>query len=504
MKKLLFLILVLIYLPMYGGSELSELDCGSFRGEFHYYIDLFSGFGGSNDASGQFRENPVLSCDGTWSQAEVGISPHLSMKLSTFDNYIDDEIAAMVGSIGSDTLKIGYPEKNIRVGQIGGIRDLNFQFQSGEAGFWGISFWRPLGLDGSLTANSLQMTMKTDAGLRDEETRIVLGNDIMGELVISLDQSRFAYGRKFASGLKAAIGFDVLHLNVRANAESRTEGFIRQYGGDTDITQAFNNPIDSQYFRNSLDNEWHAVFEEDIMGWNCGISYQVNEEVLLDLGFSQPLRQNISGTSEAVLHEIGAVNYEALMGESDGEIFDELLLEPSKMTYSNEVVYQCESLILNYPGIIRLGMGYEHSKTRQQFIMATYLGELSFRYQGTVWENGRTKTERGFENYESIAQSDYTYGLEVKSKLEYNVQHDFNQKLGIFANMQYFTMGEVLENITEEDGEAVIPEEMINLFTITCGLNYHFTEQLRWDLRLFGFPGTFLDSRIVYRFGGSL
>ncbi|MCF7918941.1 MAG: hypothetical protein K9N06_03385 [Candidatus Cloacimonetes bacterium] len=497
----LLLLLVITGFPLWGGSELSDLDCGSFRGEIYYYLDMFSGFGGGFDSSGQFRENPVLGRNSAWSQVAIGFSSQLSMDINQFNDYIDDEIEANIGGVSSDTLTIIFPQKKLRAGQWGGVRSFDFQLESGNAGFWGMSFWRPFGFMGSLTWNSLQMTMKTDTSLREEETRIVLDNDIAGEMSISLDQSRFAYGRSFSEGLQAAIGIDVLHLEMRADAESRTEGFIRQYGGDSDITQAFNNPTDSQYFRNTLDNEWRAAFVEDLFGWNAGISYQISPEVLLDLGFSQPLRQSVTGASEGTMHLVEAVNYEALTGESEDEVFDELLLEPSRMTYSNEVIYQCSSLILNYPGVLRLGLGLERGRTQHQFILATYLGELSLRYQGQVLENGREKQLNGFFTYDRVTESDYTYGIKVKSKLEYNLRHQLNQRLGIFMNLQYFTLGEIMKNILNDEGEEKKPDEMMTMFTFAAGLNYQFNERLRWNMRLLGFPGTFLDSRLIYRFG---
>lgn len=481
-----------------SSSELSDLSCGSFSGRFSYYLDMFSGSGSSIS---QFRENPVFCCEGEKSQIIMGISMPIEFKLSGYEDILNDEISSLVGSVGADTLKIIYPESSITAGQTGGIRDMEYYFNSKKRWSCGISFWRPFGVAGEFTANSIEMTMKTDAGFREQTTLIVLGNDIVSDLEINLDQSRIAWGWNFPAGLNAAIGIDIYHISANLEASSRTEGFIRQYGEDTDIIQSFNNPTDSQYFRNTLDNFWSADFDDNLTGVNSGISYRLNDDILLDLGYTQSLKENLSGNMNGIVHQLGAVDYEALTGDSDGELFDELLLEPSKMTYTNQTEYICENLTMSYPGAIRLGAMLVQGSTKQQFTLTTYTGELSFRYQGMVIDRGREKLESGFGDYERSSDSDYKYGISLNSKIEYSMTKQFKNNLGIFFNLQYLSFDEVLDNIKDSSGNPVQPDKAKDFFSISGGFSYYFSENLWWDIRMLGFPGTFLDSRLTYRFG---
>jgi hypothetical protein len=193
---------------------------------------------------------------------------------------------------------------------------------------------------------------------------VVLGNDFGAAARIELTQTRLGYVYKLDNGINLGAGIDLLNLEIAGDGYSKTEGFIRQYGGDTDISQAFNDPVDSQYFQNTLDNEWEVNYEELLAGFNGGLTYQIGEYSLIDIGLSQPYQQELSGESVGIVHSLGAVDYEALTGDGEGELFDELLLEPSKMTYSNETIYRCRSLVLNYPGLIRLGWGMDKERSR--------------------------------------------------------------------------------------------------------------------------------------------
>lgn len=498
-KVILLTVFLLINACVQAESHLSELNCGSFKADFTCYFDLFSGSGAGISGGAQFRENPaLLSAD--YSIAILDYSLPLSLNLKGMKDYINDQIDERTASIAADTLSIVYPDGKISAGQIGGVRCFAFNFKGSGKGSLGISFWRPVGVQLNFIANSVLMVLETDAGLRDEITRILLGNDLTAKLSLNLDAGRLAYCYPFKSGIKAAFGMDILHFELNGNAESKTEGFIRQYGGDTDIMQAFNDPLEAQYYRNSLDNSWQLDYEENILSWNAGASYQASEKVLLDAGYSQSVRQNISGSSEGVIRSLGAVDYEALMGESEGQLFDELLLEPSKMTYCNETKYICENLTLNYPGILRLGAKFIDERSMHQFIIAAYTGELSLRYQGKVTENGREKTESGFAAYDSSTSVDYTYGVKLRSKLEYLLNYRISPKFNFFINMQYLTLGEVMKNITDDDGEPAETDDYINFFAGSAGITCKFNDKLSWDLRLFGFPGSFLDSRLVYRF----
>ncbi len=507
--RVLFLFFTLIScIQLYCESELSQLDCGIINGEFYYYINLFSGWGGGFSQSSQFRENPALLKGFERSEYNLRLAPEISLNLgSLYSNYneaLNVELDGMIAGVKSDTLNIGYPDLGVKLQQSGGVRDMTIQMPSGASGCWGISLWRPLAIGGDITGNSLLMTMQTDAGIgKEEETKIVLGNDFRLGLGIELNQTRLGYAWRLKNGIQLGGGIDILYLSIGGDAYSRTEGFIRQYGGDTDITQAFNDPIDSQYYRNTLDNTWQVDYEELLTGFTAGMSYQISEQALIDLGISQPYQQELSGSSEGIVRSLGAVDYDALIGESEGELFDELLLEPSKLTYTNETIYSCRSLVFSYPGMIRLGLSIEKGRTRHQFIMATYLGELSLRYKGDVSETGREKVGNNFEPYVRSREVDYTYGIRIKSKLEYNLQHKLSSRLGMYLTLQYYTLEEVMDNIKDNDGELVEPDTMISLVAGNMGLSYQFSDKLMAECLLMGFPGPWLEMSISYRFGNN-
>jgi hypothetical protein len=487
---------------LHAASELSELDCGFFRGYYYYYLNIFSGWGGGFDQSGQFRENPVLLGCLEGNQFSLGMNPRFCLDagtlMSDYNNRLNTEIDDLISSVKSDTLRVLYPRVNLAFGQSGGIKDLTIRMHSGVSGSWGISLWSPLLLGGELTGNSITMTLATDAGLSDnEETRIVLGNDLRLAAELQLNQTRMSYVYRFKNDIHLGVGIDLIHVKISGDGYSRTEGFIRQYGGDTDITQAFNDPLDGEYFRNTLDNYWHLGYEDLITGINGGLSYQLTESSLLDLGFSQPCRQELSGSSEGVLHEIGAVDYEALIGLAEGELFDELLLEPSRMTYTNATVYSSRSLVFSYPGILRFGLGIELARTRHQFSLAAYLGDLSFRYKGYVRENGREKTGNSFKEFERSRGVDYTWGMEIKSKLEYNLVHRFSSRFGMYFTFQYYTMKELDDNAAQEDAT----EDLLHLAAGNFGLSWQLSEKLKAECMLAGFPGPFLSTKLTYRFG---
>lgn len=507
LKRLIYLVLILGTISALNGeSELSQLECGRIRGEFYYYLDMFSGWNSGINQAGQFRENPALLAVSEDNTIKTSISSGLKIGAgSLYPKYrsaLNDELESLVSGVKSDSLEIGFPELDLQLAQAGGIRELISKVETGKGGCWGISMWQPLVLGGAVTGNSFLMTLRTDAGIREEEeTKIVLGNDFRIDMNIGMSQIRTGYVKRLNNGINIGLGIDILNLQIEGDGYTRTEGFIRQFGGDTDISQAFNDPQDSQYFRNTLNNVWQIDFAETLLGFNGGLSYQIGEKTLIDLGISQPYHQEVSGESELIVHGLEAVNYEALIGESEGELFDELLLEPSKMTYTYETVYSCRSLIFNYPGIFRLGLGIDKGRTQHQLSMSTFPGELSLRYQGKIYETGREKTGNHFEFYEKTTNVDYTYGYKLKSKLEYNMSHMLSNKLGIFLSMQYYSLEEVLDNIKDEDGVEIEPETLMNLLTGNFGMSWQISRNLTADCLIFGFPGPFLKLNLNYNLG---
>ena len=505
-RYIIFGFILLIFSGLSGVSELSQLECGRVKADIYYYLDMFSGWNSGINKAGQFRENPALLAVSKNNTIETGISPGMKISGGTlYPNYqstFNDEIESLVSGVKSDSLEIKYPELKLNMAQAGGVQELNSKFESGYGGCWGISMWQPLVLGGDITGNSFLMTLKTDAGMKeDEETKVVLGNDFRSGIDIEMSQIRTGYVHRFKNGINIGLGFDVLNLQIEGDGYTRTEGYIRQYGGDTDINQAFNDSQDSQYFRNTLDNVWESDFKETLFGFNGGITYQIGENSIIDLGISQPYHQKVSGSSELLVHGLGAVNYEALIGESEEELFDEILLEPSKMTYTYMTVYSCRSLIFNYPGILRLGLGIDKGRTQHQISMSTFPGELSLRYQGKVYETGREKIGNHFEDYENTTDVDYTYGIKLKSKLEYNLAHLLSNKFGIFLSMQYYSLEEVMHNIKNDDGEEIEPEKLMILFTGNFGMSWQINQRLTADCLIFGFPGPFLKLNLVYNLG---
>ena len=508
-RYIIFGFILLIFYGLAGVSELSQFECGRVKADFYYYLDMFSGWDSGINHAGQFRENPALLAASEDNTIKTSISPGIKIDAGSlypnFRSNINEELESLVSGVKSDSLEIGFPEMDLHLAQAGGIRELTSKIETGKGGCWGISMWKPLVLGGAITGNSFLMTLRTDAGIREEEeTKIVLGNDFRIGMNIEMSQIRTGYVHRLNNGINIGLGFDILNLQIEGDGYTRTEGFIRQFGGDTDISQAFNDPQDSQYFRNTLDNVWQSDFEETLLGFNGGLSYQIGERTLIDLGISQPYHQEVSGNSELIVHGLGAVNYESLIGESEEELFDELLLEPSKMTYTYETVYSCKSLIFNYPGILRLGLGIDNGRTQHQISMSTYPGELSLRYQGKIYETGREKTGNHFEDYEKTADVDYTYGIKLKSKLEYNLSHLLSDKLGIFMTLQYYSLEEVMDNIKDENGAEIEPETLMNLITGNFGMSWQISRNLTADCLIFGFPGPFMKLNLVYNLGNKL
>lgn len=504
MRLYLSLFFLVIIFSLFA-SSINGFEGGDFKIKFGSYINGFTGSSSQMANLGNsissvstdpfsFSSNPAsLTSKQRLFSLEIGPPVYLNPSaIYDIGNKVDNKINS-ISSIGDDAV---YPDFDIKIGQTGGLKNFAYTFSVQEKNNFGFSVHKAFYLDFSLLGNGLKAIFEEESG--GDTTRVFLNSDLYSNLNIDVNSVDLGWSHKIKQNLVLGMGLNIMHGKMVSDATLLINGAIRQQGEETDIYQTFNNPIDAQYFRNTLNDSISSDLGFVLVSPILGMNYQPREYFLFDMALRIPVSSKITGDMEFVTHTLGALDAAAILDGAD-DLLDITQFDPSKMTYTNRIIYRKKKMNLAYPG--KLAFAFTYTKPKIDLILSyeKSLGKLSLDYEGEVLEDGKRKIEGGFELYETNEIKKYSLSLDLKHTIKFGL--NLKNLFGAFdlaGGAQLYFIDYITDNI--DVNNDLSSQKGLLLPSASGGFGLNLSQNLRYDCNLLSFPGPMLRSNLTYRF----
>lgn len=407
-------------------------------------------------------------------------------------NKVDNRIKS-ISSIGNEAI---YPNFDIKIGQTGGFKNFAYNFTVQEKNRFGVALQKALYLDFEMLGNGIEAIFEEESA--GDTTRVFLNSDLYSNLNIDVNSVNLGWSRKINQAINLGFGFNIMHGKMASEASFLINGAIRQQGEETDIYQTFNNPVDAQYFRNTLNDSLLADLEFSLVSPILGMNYRPQEFLLFDMAISIPVSSKIRGDLEIVTHTLGALDVVSLLDGGD-DLLDVTKFDPSKMTYTNRTIYRKKKMNLDYPG--KLALAFTYTKPKIDLILSyeKSLGKLNIDYEGKILEDGKRKVDGGFESYDTEKIKKYSLALDLKHSLKFGL--NLKNILGAFnlaGGAQVYFIDYITDNI--DVNNDLSSQKGLIIPSASGGFGFNLSQNLSYDCNLLSFPGPMLRSNLTYRF----
>jgi len=504
MKFVFSLFLVVISVSLFA-SSVNGFEGGDFKIKIGTYINGFTGSSSQLANLGNtisststdpfaFTNNPaaITGYDRLFS---LEIAAPLYLDPSAFydlENKVENKINTL-SSIGDDAV---YPGLNMKIGQRGGFKNFAYNFSVQDKHRFGIAMQKAFYLDFELLGNGMKGIFEEESG--GDTTRVFLNSDLYSNLNIDVNSVNLCWARTINQTLNLGIGLDILQGKIASDATLLINGAIRQQGAEADIYQTFENPVDAQYFRNTLNDSIFADLDFNLISPQAGLNYQPHENIYLDLVVQIPVSAKINGEIDVVTHTLSALDAEELIAGGD-DILDITQFDPSKMTFTNRIRYQKKKMSLDYPG--KVAFAFSYSKPKLDLILSyeKSLGMLTVDYDGVILEDGKRKVEGGFEFYETEKSRKYSLSLDLKHSIKFGL--NLKNLFGAFdlsGGAQLFFIDYITKNVDSRND--LYSQKNLLIPSASGGFGFNLSRNLRYDCNLLSFPGPMLRSNLTYRF----
>ena len=186
--------------------------------------------------------------------------------------------------------------------------------------------------------------------------------------------------------------------------------------------------------------------------------------------------------------------------DEEFQLFDQTLLEPSKLTYTNRREDQLLRARINLPGKIAVAGGYQ---TRFLDLILSYekgFGKYSVDSSFLIRETGRKKSGNVFTDFEEMISKQYEFGFKVNHSFKFglNLKHPeggSNFQLGV----QLYLLEQILHNVSVEKDKELELFTHLTLPVITAGFNISLKSKLTWSFNLISFPVQALRTGLSYQ-----
>ncbi|MCB5250119.1 MAG: hypothetical protein RBS16_00995 [Candidatus Cloacimonadales bacterium] len=523
MKKAISMLSIIISIfYLFAENQITKFDGGNHQLNLSFYNSYLSGltarsrnFGNSvssividpslnilNPAAIGFLKESMLSLD---------LAPGFSFDLSNFvEDPVNEAVDEAIKDTESPNISKKYPDFELNAGQSGLLNNISVTKVGLPIGSVGFTWYRPFYLDLSFLGNSIEFVVE-DSVLKDvgqeseytEKTVLPLSVELLANSMINMQTANFSWGKQVGENVSIGAGLNLNRIDIEAGLDAKIGGFIRQYGGDTDISVTFDDP--NVVYRNTMNNSIRIDFNKDIIGTNYALSWQVNPGLYLDLVLNTPKSAKLDGSLQIVQHTLGAlkINYEkdgvdGIPGnEDDEEMFDVELLKPSQLAYTNRTVYVSDDIKIQIPGNLALATTYIKNDFKFIFSFEIPFGELSLDYKCERYRDGQKKNieENTFEAYADTTSLRYKVGLKPKQ----NIKIAAGWKNFAFST-QLFIFDQIADGLKDKDGNFVEPAKNIIIPSIALGTGFYITKNTLMDINIVALPNPFLRTSLTWKF----
>lgn len=515
------LIFVLIFSFLCGENKITTFNGGKHKIDLMLYNSFLSGitaksrnFGSTvssvipdpalnvlNPAGLGFVKESMISFD---------VAPGFSFDLG---NMIKSKVEKSVDDVLKDqqapNIDKKYPDLALNTGQSGWLNQLSVTTVNKELGTFGFTWYRPFQLDFEFTGNDIQFVVE-DSVLKNpgqtseyvEKTVLPLSIEMFADAQISMQTANLSWGKCLKDNLSIGAGFNISKISMTGSLDGKIGGFIRQYGGDTDINVAFDDP--NVFYRNTMNDTLNIDFANSIYGGNLAVSWFPSENYLLDLVINLPKSSKLEGDLYLVQHTLGALKMDydkdgldnIPNNDDDEEMFDVELLKPSQIAYTNRTIYTSRDMKVNMPGDVSLAFTWIREKTKFIFSYEIPIGELSLKYGCTRFRDGQFKdTTDVFVTYTDTTRLNYTLGFKPK----HTIKMAFSWKR-YAVSTQLFIIDQLTSGKKDKDGNPTKPAKNIIIPSLSFGAGYTLYKNVNADINLIALPNPLLRTTVTWKF----
>ena len=491
MKKYLSIILLFFIITICAENKISIFEGGNHSVKSQLYLK--NPFGTNRfytelqKSPTAFTVNPANLAFVKTKIIEIETTPSISSSLNNFYNpksKINDIVDNVIDSFADDNLSPNYPKTNIEGGQKGGVQNFVMAIPVHNYGAFGFSFSNDFHFDFDYIGNGMGGVLQDSTN--SEITKVAMDVDMFSNLNISINKFDVGFGGEIYENLSFGGEISWLNSSIEGNFDAQFEGIIRQYGGNADVEFTFNHPLDAENFRNTLDDSIRVNLEANAFRFTTGLNYRY-EKYFFGLSFKPKAKADLKGNFQIAQHTLGALNTDALTGDSDEEMVDATLFELSKMTYTNRTEYVGKNIYFSYPTQIEFSALLQTKTAEFSIYYAKYFGEYALHYECNVYENGRKKNEAGeFEDYEKYSEKNYDFSIKPNHLFGLDSHFYLSKKLNMKVAAQLLLFSS--------------SEKTLFLPFLDTDLTYNFSQNISVNLDVISFPNPILKFTTIYKF----
>lgn len=514
MKKL-FLVILLLFTLNYlsADNEITVFKGGTHNLNLSFYSTYFMGstarsrsFGNSVSSSifdaHLINSNPAGMAKAKQNMLSFDLVPGIGLNLASLygglQDAVDEAVDDAIEKDESPNIDKTYPELKANIAQAGGLNQFGLVIYDKKLGSFGFMWNRPFYLDMNYIGNALNFTVEDksikDEGTEDEYEEITilpLNIELFSNANINMQQAGMSWGKELSEKLAVGAGFNFSRLSIESKLNANIGGFIRQYGGDTDINVAFDDP--NVAYRNTMNDSVNVNFNGNFTGMVLSTSWQASERWLFDFALSTSRSQELSGSLHIVQHTLGALNLNA---EDDEDTFDVELLKPAQIAYTNRTEYISDYMKVTIPGAFAMSSTYQKEDFKFIFSYEKPIGELSLDYKCIRFRDGEKKDSTNvFVAYADSTYLNYKVGIKPKHVVKVAVGWTH------FAISAQLTFADIIaDNVKDSDGLPVEPAKNLIIPGIAFGTGFKLTQNTFVDFNLIALPSPFLRTTVTWNF----
>ncbi len=444
------------------------------------------------------------------SMISFDLAPGFSINMGSFiKNNVETSVDDILKDNQADNIEKKYPDVDLFTGQSGWLNQLSVTTVTDKIGNFGFTWYRPFELSLDYTGNNLQFIVQ-DSVLKNpnqpseyvETTILPLSIEIFANSKITMQTANISWGKCIKDDLSMGLGVNFNKIQIQGSLDGKIGGFIRQFGGDTDINVAFDDP--NVYYRNTMNDSLNANFYNNFYGFNLATTWIPSEKYILDMVFNMPRSSKLKGDLYLVQHTLGALNMgydkdgpDNIPNNSDDEeMFDVEKLKPSQIAYTNRTIYTSQDMSINLPGDISLAFTYLKNDFKFIFSYEKSFGELSLDYSCVRYRDGLFKDSTNtFIPYADTTNLSYTVGF----KPNHTIKMAFGWKKYVFST-QFFIGDLISEGMKDSDGKPVKPAKNLIIPSLAFGASYNLYKDVTADVNLVAIPNPLFRTTVTWKF----
>ena len=393
MKKRIFIVLFLIFLSSQQVvwsqdpvSRIEKLRLGSINGNFSLSGSSLGGETWGRFSNGNYYpwfsifENPAffsgIRAPRILFQFDPGQEYGIT-HLANISNRVNEEIDNNIQNYRSDDLQVDYPAMKIAF-------DRKINWPEGMLLFpvekftFGLFFYRAMQMSLNLDVIGVESSISTVMNTGGGTNRVVLNNyiDAVNRIRFGSTNAGILITRVINRRFIASMMLERQYYRFSINSDFNIQGSMYFNGKE----YLFNDP--ETLWPTDISQILHANYTGSAWRINWGGIYIFRRNLIFDgvLGFISS--SNLNGYLHGERNKIPALNFDALKGDGGvDEILDAAKLDPSKLTYTENIGWQENPVMQFYvPNQLKIGVLYRLAKWSFYWSNRFYLGNYNLGY----------------------------------------------------------------------------------------------------------------------------